>query len=393
MMIKVIEQVNGNLDLEEGSLVIEHLMIECFLTPGISTKILARKVLLPVPVTVAIKKELIENGLLKQDRGVRCTQKGKALVEQSLDYKGLDKQLHERLLSRPDNLEADLDSILIILHDLFSKRPQVNVQLDQSLCTPETSLRRAILCLSERSLIGKRILCVGDDDLVSVAIGLLLQKLFPRKSEFHTWIDVMDIDTRFLAFINKIAKEKNLPITCIEHDMRKPVASAYVSRYDCFLTDPPYTLQGMELFVSRGVHALKRQSGMPIFLSFAHKSPAFMLKMQQIFIRLGLSVTATLPQFDHYLGAQMIANQSQMLIMKTTTSTEIPIDLLQEYQDPIYTGEMKQSFRIYRCKSCGIERKVGANFPFKTIEQLKESTCPVCCNNTFLLIKKRTGNK
>ncbi|WP_376768319.1 bis-aminopropyl spermidine synthase family protein [Litoribacterium kuwaitense] len=96
------------------------------------------------------------------------------------------------------------------MEELFTKRPQVDVQLDQSHCTAETSVRRAILCLKERALIGKRILCVGDDNLVNVTIGMLLKKLFPRKLSFSTRIDVVDVDQRFLHFIQEIAEKRRI---------------------------------------------------------------------------------------------------------------------------------------------------------------------------------------
>jgi predicted methyltransferase len=98
-------------------------------------------------------------------------------------------------------LGIQLADILLLLEDLFQSRPQVNVQIDQSKCTVKTSLARAILCLRDHSLIGKRILCVGDDDLVSVSLGFLLKQLFPNASHSKATIEVVDIDDRFLCYI------------------------------------------------------------------------------------------------------------------------------------------------------------------------------------------------
>ncbi|MFO1443374.1 bis-aminopropyl spermidine synthase family protein [Bacillus sp. Bva_UNVM-123] len=380
-----IEKANENLKLDEGSIIIENLLIKCYLSPGISTKELSRNLYLPVPITVAIKKELIKAGVLLQDKGVRCTMKGKAFVEQELGFKGIKTSLYQKLLKYDGNALPDLSDVLLKLQDLFPLRPQVDVQIDQSQCTPDTSLRRALLCLKEHSLIGKRILCVGDDDLVSISIGLLLKKLFPSEHSFQTQIDVMDIDKRFLKFIKDFAEKEGLPINCIYHDMRHPFKEDYVEKYDCFFTDPPYTLQGMNLFLSRGVSALKKRKGLNIFLSFAHKSPEFTLKMQQAFVEMGLSVNATLPSFNKYVGAQMIANRSQMMIIKTTDHTTVPANLLDKFTGPLYTGEVKQSTRIYRCTNCGGDVKVGTQCSFQTIEQLKREKCPYCFENTFLL--------
>ena len=69
---------------------------------------------------------------------------------------------------------------MTMIKRIFDNRPNVDVTLDQSKCTPETSLKRAILCVKNNTLVGKKILCIGDDDLVSVSTALLLKKLFPK---------------------------------------------------------------------------------------------------------------------------------------------------------------------------------------------------------------------
>lgn len=57
-----IEQVRQHIQLQEGTPVIEQLLIECYMNPGISTKELTRRTLLPTPVAAAIKRELIKAG-------------------------------------------------------------------------------------------------------------------------------------------------------------------------------------------------------------------------------------------------------------------------------------------------------------------------------------------
>jgi len=380
-----IEQVSQHISLQEGTQVIEQLLLECYLKPGISTKELARNTLLPTPVAAAIKRELIKAGALSQDRGVRCTNEGLAWIEQEWGYRELDHSLYHDLLDDSKWVER-LKDVLVILEEIFALRPSVDVQIDQSKCTPETSLRRAILCLKQHALIGKRILCVGDDDLVSVSIGLLLQRLFPNCGHTATHIDVLDIDERFFGYIESIAKERGLPIGCHRLDLRESLPEILHGKYDCFFTDPPYTLQGMSLFLSRGIQALKREKGLPIFLSFAHKSPPFMLAMQREFVRMGLIVSANFPRFNAYEGAEMIANRSQMFILRTTDQSkpEYP----EKFTDALYTGEVKQTLRTYRCKHCLQDVHVGINGVFATIEQLKNEGCTGCGRDTFEMITK-----
>lgn len=386
-MRNYIETASKNIRLQEGSRVIEQLLMECYLKPGISTKELARKLLLPVPVAAAIKNELIKAGVLEQDRGVRCTQEGMAYIEDECGYGGLNRSLYDKLMSEEVDVELELADSLLVLEDLFQFRPQVDVQIDQSKCTAETSLRRAILCLRDHSLIGKRILCVGDDDLVSVSLGFLLKKLFPNIKQPKAKIDIVDIDKRFLSYISDIADRENLSIQCHNLDLRQPVPEELHRQFDCFFTDPPYTLQGMSLFISRGISGLKKDKGLPIFLSFAHKSPDFMLAMQREFVRMGLTVKEVIPHFNKYEGAEMIGNRSQMIILKTTEQTAP--DITDSFKDALYTGEVKRTLRTYRCKQCNEHVFVGFQSQFPTIEELKNQGCPCCNNDTFDLFEKK----
>ncbi|MBN3526144.1 bis-aminopropyl spermidine synthase family protein [Paenibacillus apiarius] len=390
-MRNIIETASANVRLEEGPHVIEQLLIECYLRPGISTKEMARKTMLPVPVATAIKKELIKAGALKQDRGVHCTFAGNDYVEREWGYIGLDKELYHKLMADGMAWKSELAELLLEWNDVFHARPQVNVQIDQSKCTMETSVKRAVLCLREHSLIGKQVLCVGDDDLVSVSLGLLLKRLFPGRSSPKTGIHVVDVDERFLQHIRDIAEREDLPITCHTADLRQPLPAQLHGRFDCFFTDPPYTLQGMSLFLSRGIGALKRRKGLPVFLSFAHKSPGFTLNMQQELVRMGLMVKEITPHFNEYEGAQMIGNRGQMLVLKTTEHTTP--GLTDGYEGELYTGEVNRTQRVYRCKQCGEAVLVGQDGDFGTIEQLKRRGCSGCGSSAFELIERKPASR
>lgn len=385
-MIDYINQVAENVNIDEGPQAIEDLLLEIFFQQGISTKELARKTLLPVPLAAAIKKEFIKTGLVVQDRGIRLSESGIYYIENQLGYKELDKKLYTRLMNDEWALDEDFGEEKEKLDRLFDGRPQVDVTVDQSKCTVETSIKRAVLCLKYHSLIGKEILCVGDDDLVSVSLGFLLKKLFHDAKRSNTNISIFDVDKRFLNYIGEIALNENLPITCINTDLRFPVDEKVKERFDCFFTDPPYTLQGMSLFVSRGISVLKSSIGLPIFLSFAHKSPDFMIEMQKEFINMGLVASEVIPRFNKYEGAEIIGNTGQMIVLKTTGSTKPLIEKF--YNDAIYTGEIKKSIRIYKCKKCGLAIRVGSREEYKTIEELKNKKCPECKDNVFELESK-----
>lgn len=385
-MKNYIEDVYRNVKIDEGPQAIENLLLEIYFNQGISTKELARKTLLPVPLVAAVKKEFIKAGLAVQDRGVRLSAEGLSFIENVMGYKGLNKALYNRLMNDEWNFEDDFKEEKEKLNRLFNERPLVDVTVDQSKCTVETSIRRAVLCLKYHCLIGKEILCAGDDDLVSISLGFLLKKLFHDIGRSNTKVYIFDIDERFLKYIDEISKAEKLPIHCINTDLRYPVDNKYLKKFDCFFTDPPYTLQGMNLFLSRGVSSLKSIMGLPVFLSFAHKSPDFTMEMQRSFLKMGLAISEIIPRFNRYEGAEIIGNSGQMLVLKTTGST-CP-EITDFFNDVIYTGEIKKSMRIYKCKKCGLSIRVGSKEEYRTIEELKNKKCPNCNDNVFELESK-----
>ena len=83
-MENYIAKVNENVKLEEGKIVIQNMLINIYFSDGASTKELARKNSLPLPLISAIKRECMKSDILVQERGVKLTEKGKSLVEKQL---------------------------------------------------------------------------------------------------------------------------------------------------------------------------------------------------------------------------------------------------------------------------------------------------------------------
>lgn len=387
-MDNCLQKVIQNINIEEGKEAVINTLINIYFKEGISTKELAKSNLLPIPLVTAIKKEFIKQEILLQDRGVRLTSKGKDFVEKELGFYGLNKELYMKLCLEPWKEHKEIKEVKEELGEIFMNRPQADVTIDQSKCTLDTAINRAVLCLKNSSLIGKRVLCVGDDDLVSIALGFLLKKLFADIKYSKTSILVLDIDERILDYINKIAKEQQLPVKSECIDLRKSLPQKLRGKYDCFFTDPPYTLQGMNLFLSRGIEALKYQCGLNVFLSYAHKSPEVELAMQKNFVAMGLRVSEILTSFNAYDGAGIIGGVGQMIVLKTTNGSKPLIE--EYYDDPIYTGELKVTVRLYKCKNCGEAIKVGTSEYFKIIEELKEKGCIKCHGKLFDLVHKET---
>lgn len=381
-----IEEVSKHVDIEEGRNVIEQILIQIYLKEKSSNKELGQITLLPIPMITAIKKEFIKLGILEQKFGIVMTTKGKEYVEDKLGYKGVKKAFLNKIMDNKNDFYNELSETLDKISMILDGRPKANITIDQTQCKPETSLNRAILCLQHNALIGKNILCVGDDDLVSISLGFLLKSLYNDSTLIKTKIHVLDIDERYLEYIESIAKAYNLPISCSHVDFRNPINEELNNKFDVFFTDPPYTINGMKLFLSRGVSALKKEVGLPIFFSFSHKTPNFLLQMMKVYTEMGLAMSEVRPRFNEYNGAGIINNTSQLIILRTTSETQAIVKGV--YNDPLYTGELKKTIRVYECKNCGYKNEVGFDRELKTIEELKDKGCQECGENLFDIVDK-----
>ena len=383
-----------NVKIQEGRQAIEKLLIDFYFSRGDTSKDYAILNNIPVPLVTAIKNEAMKLKLLEKSTGIHLSLKGKQFVENELGYKGINVELYKKL--NHNYVDEVIEQLSQKLNNIFENRPEVDVSVDQSKCTLETAIKRALLCLENNCLIGKNILCVGDDDLISVSIGILLHTLYGGNMNLcKTKIYVLDSDQRILDYISDIAKIYDLPIECYNIDFRNPIPSKYLSKMDCFYTDPPYTLSGMKLFLSRGLECLKNSVSLNVFLSYAHKSQEEMLKIHKMFIELGLSALRIMPQFNRYEGAGILGNSSQMFLLKTTAATRTP-SMGEKFNIPIYTGEIKRTRRKYVCKKCNTIHYVSFEDTYSTIEKLKTAGCTICGHHFFNMVSKKeilNGNK
>lgn len=388
-----IDEVRERVNLKEGRSVLIKILSIIYLEGAISTKEVARKSILPIPVVTAIKKEFINLKILEQNKGIQLTAIGKSYVENECGFLGLDTPLYKFLLNEEDCRLKLIKELSSEYANIYDNRPQVDVTIDQAKGTAETAFKRALLCLEKQSLIGKRILCVGDDDLISVAIGLLLKKLYSDTKVIKYKICVFDIDDRYVKYINLLAKEYEIPVECFKVNLKDPLPISFANSFDCFFTDPPYTNDGMSLFLSRGISALKKERGLNIFLSYGQKPIQETLHLEQTILMHGVVISDIYKSFNRYEGASLLGNVSQMIILETTDDMKMLIPDTEKYMNKIYTGELRGNVSIYECKNCKNTFVLGRNSKFQTIEQLKKNGCPNCQQNTFISKKKKLVHK
>jgi len=390
-MSEFFEQLLEKVQLEEGIEGIRHILLYIYRNGSISVKKIARLTHIPIPIVSKIVNILSEQNLLfRSKNGVQFWEQGMKFVEEHFGFFGYGNQKCPTCKSRSIYISPRFDALFDMLNPIFNNRPPVDTTFDQSKNTVETAIQRACLFYEKGALEGKHVLFIGDDDFTSVSVMLLSKGFFPTEKVIliPKSISVLDIDLRILEKIQNISHESDINIKTIHHDLRNPLPTDLNHKFDVIITDPPYSLNGLALFLSRAISLLTPDTGKDIFLSFAHRSPDQTLEIQSIFQKLGLSIMEILPEFNKYEGSEILGNETQLFHLKTTHATKAIIEASQEYFVSIYTGETHPYVRKFQCISCKSIFEVGPDKEFITIEQLKGNTCPTCQGKKFQLLER-----
>lgn len=372
-------QLQQRIPIKEGPEGHRAILREIYRAGHISLKDLARITLIPVPIVAKIINFLVEKEILDRiPDGILYTEKGMQFVEHELGFYGFGIAICETCKGRPSYISPRWDELLEFLTNNFGDRPQVDTQLDQSLNTPETAVQRALYLYSKGALEGKNILFLGDDDFTSVAVAHLYLGVFP--SEPHLipqTLTVVDIDDRILGKIREMFTKKGLPIKTAHWDYRKAIPQELLHQYDTIVVDPPYSIQGVLLTISRSIDLLSEGTG-EIYLSFAHRAAPDLVELQQIIVNMGVAIQEIIPRFNYYEGSEILGNTTQMIRLIKTAKSVAKISAQTEFTDLMYTGEINPTVRYYYCVSCRHIVEVSYQVSIQSIEQLKNQGCPFC---------------
>ncbi|GII90377.1 bis-aminopropyl spermidine synthase family protein [Sinosporangium siamense] len=211
------------------------------------------------------------------------------------------------LLPRHQDVVAELT-------DLIARAPRGRHTLDHVAATADTVVRRALLLGARFRLTGARLLCVGDHDLTSLATALI-----------HPGVEisVADIDERILAYIAAEADRLGVTVRTRWADLRLGLPASLRDHADLAITDPPYTPEGIGLFVARALSGLRDREQGRVLLAYgaSERTPALALKVQNSLSTLNLAYEAIYPDFNRYHGAEAIGSAADLYILRPTTKT------------------------------------------------------------------------
>jgi len=227
--------------------------------------------------------------------------------------------------------------------------PAARQALDHVSATAATAALRALWLDATYDLAGARVLCVGDHDLTSLALA----DVNPAVE-----IAVVDVDDDILGYIDEVGRGS---IRCRWTDLRFGLPDSLRGWGELVFTDPPYTPDGVSLFLARGLQGLGGAESARLVLAYGYgEQPALGLKVQQAVTGLGLAYEAVLPGFNRYHGAQAIGSTSDLSVLRPTAGA------LRRRESP--------KVNIYTHGSQSVESEAGPDWP--STEDYQRVTLP-----------------
>ncbi len=296
--------------LAEGAGGVEAVLAALARLEPVSVRRLAQAADLPVPIVAAVCGELRRLGHVSETRPVQFTLDGRRRFATGPTLRVTCPTCGGRGIELPSAV-ARMRRGLAAVADAA---PAPLVELDQCHSTPKTKLRRVLAMHTAGAIDRRRILLLGDDDLISVALLRFVRQLGGRIEE----LVIVDVDRRLLGFIEEQLDDAPFPFRCVQADLRDERVDG---RFDTVVTDPPYTVAGAELFLARAAEALSGP-GSNVFLSFGSRRPGAQFALQRSIAELGLEIRALTRDFNEYVGAGVLGGTSHLYHLAVPTKAE-----------------------------------------------------------------------
>jgi predicted methyltransferase len=330
---RIVRDVAAVVGLAEGERGVRSVLAAVGRLEPVPTRRLARTVDLPVPFVASICGELRKRGVVAEQRPNQLTPLGRELYGDGVLRLG-GTATCSKCAGRGVVARGEVAHLLADMRRIARLAPPVRRDLDQCHCTPETKLHRVLAFHEADALVGRRVLVLGDDDLMSLAIERVVRRLGSGQS--IELLAVVDVDPAVLDVTRHQLARAPFPTACVLHDVREPLPASARAGFDTVLTDPPYTGPGATLFLSRAVEALGDAGG-DVFFSFGSRRPGAGLHLQQAIASAGLSIVSLRRDFNEYVGAGVLAGTSSLYHLSASSASSPLLDV--RYDGPLYTAD------------------------------------------------------
>jgi predicted methyltransferase len=373
----IIDEVAVAVGLAEGQSGVRDVLRAIAGSEPVAVREVSQEAELPVPIVAAVCNELRKRGALDPGRPLRLSEASRTLLTPVRP--GLSGRC-EDCRGSGFVLPAELGGLHDELAFAAAGAPGARPELDQAHCTVATKIHRVLRMHQAGALQGKRIILLGDDDLISVAIARFAALLGVAAGIRR--LAVVDTDPDVLAWAADQVAGTGVQAEFVEHDLRDPLPHSLAAGFEVACTDPPYTVAGAELFLSRAVAGLVPEPGQHVFFSFGARRPAETVRTQSLITAMGLAIRSLAPGFNTYLGAGILGGTSHLYHLRSTAASRPLID--GAYAGPLYTADQRAAVvRPYRCAACRSIHQVGPGSEWPRIAILQAAGCPQCGGATF----------
>lgn len=331
-----VAEVAAAVGLAEGERGVRSVLSALARLEPVSTRRLSRTVDLPVPIVASICGELRKRALVAEERPARLTALGRELYGAgALALRG--SATCPSCAGRGLVVPRELASLVQEMDRIARLAPPPRVELDQCHCTGESKLRRVLALHEMDALVGRRILLLGDDDLVSLAIRAVVRR--SGSAATIPQLTVVDSDPAVVRTAREGLAGAAFRYSCVEHDLREPLPATLRREFDTVVTDPPYTLAGAELFLSRAADALEGAGG-NVLLSFGSRRPETAYRVQRAIAEMGFAVVRLQRDFNEYVGGGALAGTSSLYQLQATATLRARVT--GSFAGPLYTSDVER---------------------------------------------------
>jgi N4-bis(aminopropyl)spermidine synthase len=223
--------------------------------------------------------------------------------------------LVERVYSVQTQITSELISDAVAyMTEAVAQVPAVEKGLDHIQATPTSVIRRAEWIVSRYHVSEASVTFVGDHDLTSLGLAFLCP---------GARVQVLDIDETLLEYLENRLAQLKVRFELRYCDFRFELPPDQVAKANLFVTDPPYTPEGVALFVSRGFTCLNDLNIGRGLMAYGYGSehPTLALKVQKSILSLQCIFEDIRSDFDQYSAAQAIGSSSDWYTIRATSGT------------------------------------------------------------------------
>ena len=215
---------------------------------------------------------------------------------------------------------------------LADAAPPPLVELDQCHCTPKTKLRRVLAMHEAGAIGGRRILLLGDDDLMSVA-----PSASPASSALAIEeLVVLDLDSRLLEFIRSELEGAPFPSRLRWDALRAAPGFACRPRSTPWSPIRRTRSRPHDCFSRVRSRRSRRRQRLPLLRITETRRDSSSSSARSA---RSASRSALEPDFNHYVGAGALGGTSQLYHLVATGQLR-PV-VIGTFAGPIYTASVR----------------------------------------------------